>query len=430
MAERTIRTNWAGNVRYAAAALHRPATLEELQELVARSRRVKVVGTRHSFNGIADTPGDHISMEKFDRILALDRAAGTVTIEGGVRYGELGHYLHQAGFALHNLASLPHLSVAGAVATATHGSGERLGNLATAVTALEIVCADGSVRRLSRAGDATEFAGAVVSLGALGVVTKLTLEIEPTYAVRQCVFENLSRTQFDTGCDAIMAAADSVSLFTHWRDDRFHQVWLKRRVGQGGDPGARDFLGLTAATADVHPISGHAAENCTPQLDLPGPWHERLPHFRLEFTPSSGNELQSEYFVPRRHAQAAWAALAPMAPAIAPLLHVSEVRTIAADDLWLSPCYQQSCMALHFTWQPDGPGVRALLPEIEARLAPFDVRPHWGKCFALSREHLEAAYIKLPEFRALVRRYDPEGKFQNRFLQSRLGGEPPQRFVT
>jgi xylitol oxidase len=391
--------------------------------LVVSRPRVRALGARHSFNAIADSPGELISLERFERVVAIDRQRRTVTVDAGIRYGDLCPELHRAGFALPNLASLPHLSVAGACATATHGSGDRNGNLATAVAALELVTADGTVVALSRERHGDDFRGAVVGLGGLGVVTHLTLDLVPTFELRQEVYEDLPLAQLDAHFDDLTASAHSVSLFTDWRAARFHQVWLKRRVTDGAalalDP---ERLGARPATGQRHPIPGLPAQNCTAQLGQPGPWHERLPHFRMEATPSSGAELQSEYLVPRRHAVAALRTIAGLRDRVAPLLQVSEVRTIAADDLWLSPCYGQACVGIHFTWVPDWPAVSALLLLLEEQLAPLEARLHWGKLFTMPPERLLALYPKLPDFRDLLRRYDPAGKFRNAFLDRYIFG--------
>ncbi len=315
-------TNWAGNHAYVARALHEPRSLEELQELVRRSRSLRVLGSRHSFNDIADTTGDLVSLAGLPRIFELDRSAGTVTVDGGVRYGELCGPLHAAGFALHNLASLPHISVAGACATATHGSGDRNGNLATAVTAVELLRADGETVALSRTADPETFPGAVVGLGALGVVTRVTLRLEPTFQVRQDLYEDLPLRAVADHFDEITGLADSVSLFTEWRGPVFEEVWLKRRVDPAlpFDP-PPTLHGATRATVPIHPIRRMPADACTEQLGVPGPWHERLPHFRMDHTPSAGAELQTEYLLPRRHAVDALIAIDGLRDRIAPLLH-------------------------------------------------------------------------------------------------------------
>lgn len=413
--------NWSGNYTFRAARWHTPATVDQVQKVVAGCRKLRAVGTRHSFNDIADSPDDVILLAQLNRVVGLDRERQTVTVEAGMRYGELAQYLHAAGFALHNLASLPHISVAGACQTATHGSGVGNGNLATAVVALELITADGDVVTLSRAEHGDQFAGMVVSLGSLGVVTKLTLKIEPTFAVRQFVYENLPLAALADHFDEIMASAYSVSLFTEWRSDQINKVWLKQRVAAHTPPDvAASLFGATLATREHHPIDSEPADNCTPQLGVAGPWHERLPHFRLDHTPSSGAELQSEYFVPREHGVAALHALNNIRDQIAPLLMVSEIRTIAADDLWLSPCYGRACVGVHFTWHRDWPAVQQVLPLIEDALAPFGVRPHWGKLFTMSPAAVQANYSKLPEFQRLLGMYDPAGKFRNEFMNTYL----------
>ncbi|HNP74469.1 MAG TPA: FAD-binding protein [Kouleothrix sp.] len=411
--------NWAGNLAYRAARIHRPRSLDELRATVRGSSSLRALGSRHSFNRIADTPGDLVSLEALNRVVALDRERGTVTVQAGIKYGDLCAFLHAEGFALHNLASLPHISVAGACATATHGSGERNGNLATAVTAIELVAADGELVSLARERDGEAFLGAVVSLGALGVAASVTLAIEPAFAVQQEVYVGLPAARLEDSFDAIVASAYSVSLFTDWQGDTVSEVWLKRRLPGGAAlPVAGELFGAALAPGPLHPIAALSAENCTVQGGVPGPWHQRLPHFRMEFTPSSGDELQTEYFVPRPHAVAAMRAVAALREQLAPLLMISEVRTIAADELWMSPCYRQACVGLHFTWRPDEPGVLGLLPALEAQLAPFEPRPHWGKLFTMPAAQLQPHYPRLADFRALAQQYDPRGKFRNAFIDS------------
>jgi xylitol oxidase len=256
----------------------------------------------------------------------------------------------------------------------------------------------------------------VVGLGGLGVVTKLTLDILPTFAVRQNVYQNLPFTSLEEHFDDIQASAYSVSLFTDWKSDSINQIWLKRRASDDALHAAPTFFGATLAETDLHPIADISADNCTPQRGVPGPWHERLPHFRMGYTPSSGEELQAEYFVPRQHAVEAIRAVAKLRDDLAPLLLISELRTIAADTLWMSPCYQRSCLAIHFTLKQNQPEVEKLLSKIEKRLQPFNARPHWGKLFGLPPATLQPLYEKMPEFQQLLRIYDPHGKFRNAFL--------------
>lgn len=414
----TIR-NWAGNVTYTARQVHSPRSLAEVRDIVRRVRKLRGLGSRHSFNRIADSGEDLLSLRHLDQVVRLDREAGTVTVEGGVTYGQLCPRLHAEGFALHNLASLPHISVVGACMTATHGSGDRNGNLATAVAGLEIVTGTGEVLTLSR-GDAA-FDGAVVSLGALGIVTKITLDIVRRFEVRQDLYLDLPFSALTANFDALTSSAYSVSFFTGWRGDHVDQVWLKNRAGApAGLPD--DLFGARRADRDYHPIASIDATPCTRQMGIEGAWHERLPHFRMEFTPSAGEELQSEYFVARANAVAALRALREIQDGIAPHLLVSEIRTIAADALWMSPCYRKDCVAIHFTWKPDWPTVRQVLPLIERQLAPFDPRPHWGKLFTMPAADVRVRYPRLADFRALLEQHDPGGKFRNAFVDEHVFG--------
>jgi alditol oxidase len=406
--------NWAGNLAYRAARLHRPAGVAELQEIVARSERVKALGSRHCFNDIADTAADLVALDRLPAEVSIDDpdcdGGGTVWVPGGMAYSGLVPLLAERGLALSNLASLPHITVAGATATGTHGSGGRNGSLSSSVVALELVRSDGELVRLSP--DDPDFAGAVVHLGALGIVTRIGLRYRPTFDVRTTVYVGLTWQRLLADLDAVADAAYSVSVFTDWH--QVTQVWVKSTDPAGADP--EDFFGARAATEPTHMLPGVAVDNLNEQLGLPGAWHERLPHFRAGFTPSRGDELQTEYFVPREHGAAACEALRVLAPRVAPLLQVSEVRTVAADDLWLSPASGSDVLALHFTWLPDEPAVRAVLPEIEAALRPFGARPHWGKLFTTGADELERLYPRMADFRSLVRRLDPRGAFRNDYL--------------
>ncbi len=411
---KATRKNWAGNYTYKAEQLDAPKTVEELQALMQQGGAKKALGSKHCFNNIADSPSRQISTEHFNKLISVDKAAKTVTVEGGMRYGELAPLLDQQGYALHNLASLPHISIAGACATATHGSGVQNGNLASAVTAIELVTPAGEIVTLHR-GNA-DFYGAVVNLGALGIVTKITLDIQDNYKVQQEIFQNLPLASIENYFDEIMSSGYSVSLFTDWQDKNISQVWVKRRVDEATTALDKELFGATAATKNLHPITRISAVNCTEQMGVEGYWYERLPHFKMGFTPSSGEELQSEYFVPKANAVDALLALEKKGNQIYPQLMISEIRTIAADELWLSPCYQQDCVAFHFTWKQNWEEVRKLLPMIEAELSPFQVRPHWGKLFTLNPATLHARYEKMNDFVQLAQKYDPQGRFKNAYL--------------
>lgn len=414
-------TNWAGNLTYSTDRLHEAASVDQVRALVRSRSKVKALGTRHCFNSIADSRHNLLSLKPMHAMVALDDDAPTVTVDGGITYGQLCPDLDAKGFALHNLASLPHISIAGACSTATHGSGEENGNLSTAVSALEFVTADGGVVELTRKSGGETFHGAVVGLGALGVMTRITLDIQPTFAMRQYVYENLPLAAIRDHFDEIQASGYSVSLFTDWQKQRINELWIKSRAGDGREFAAPpEFFGAKLATRNLHPIAELSAENCTEQMGVPGPWYERLPHFRMGFTPSAGKELQSEYFVPRHNAVDAILAIERLRDQVFQHLLISEIRTVAADGLWLSPCYRRPSVAIHFTWKQDWPAVRRLLPVIEKELSPFQPRPHWGKLFALSPPELRSRYEKLEQFVELARRYDPKGKFRNDFLNTNL----------
>ncbi|MER5992969.1 D-arabinono-1,4-lactone oxidase [Streptomyces viridosporus] len=411
-------TNWAGNITYTAEELHRPRTLDALRALVAESSRVRVLGSGHSFNEIAEAGegGVLLSLGALPPRIDVDTAARTVRVGGGVRYAELARRVHAHGLALPNMASLPHISVAGSVATGTHGSGVANGSLASVVREVEMVTATGDTERTSR--DDARFGGVVTALGALGVVTALTLELEPAYEVEQHVFTELPLDVLDAGTfETVMAAAYSVSLFTDWRAPGFRQVWLKRRTDQP----LRPFPWAAPATEKMHPVPGMPAVNCTEQFGVPGPWHERLPHFRAEFTPSSGAELQSEYLLPRRFAVDVLHALDGIRETVAPVLQTCEVRTVAADDQWLSPSHGRDTVAVHFTWFEDTRAVLPVVRWVEEALAPFGARPHWGKVFTTPAAELRARYPRLDDFRALARSLDPAGTFANAFVRDLLG---------
>ncbi|MFF4840208.1 FAD-binding protein [Streptomyces collinus] len=411
---RTV-TNWARNITYTAKEFHRPETLDALRALVAGGARVRVLGSGHSFNRIAEpgAEGVLVSIAGLPPVIEVDGAARTVRVAGGVRYAELARAVHRHGLALSNMASLPHISVAGSVATGTHGSGVGNGPLAAAVREVELVTADGSTVSVAR-GDA-RFDGAVTSLGALGVVTALTLDLEPSYEVEQHVFTELPLDGLDH--EAVAASAYSVSLFTDWREPGFRQVWLKRRTDQA----PVDFPWAVPAAEALHPVPGMPAVNCTRQFGVPGPWHERLPHFRAEFTPSSGAELQSEYLLPRSAAVDALYAVDGVRSAVSGVLQTCEVRTVAADPQWLGPAYGRDSVALHFTWIADTAAVLPVVRRLEEALEAFDPRPHWGKVFTMPPTVVRRRYARLADFRALAASLDPTGKFANAFVRELLG---------
>ena len=406
--------NWAGNYAYRAERLHRPSSVEQLCEIVAAAPQIRVLGSRHSFNAIADA-AELVTLDDLPADVVVDHAAGTVSCSGALRYGALAEALEPEGLALRNLASLPHISVAGAVATATHGSGDTNGNLATEVAALELVTSAGDSIRCARGDD--DFDGLVVGLGALGAITRVTLDVEPAYEVRQRVFEGLRWDALFEHFDAITASGYSISVFNRLHDEAADQVWVKSRVTDEPEQVRDELFGARAATEERHPILGIDPINCNPQLGRPGLWSARLPTFRMGFTPSSGEEIQSEFLVPREHAVRAIEAVRALAGAIRPVLQVCEIRTMAADRLWLSPQYARDTVGIHFTWKPEQQAVERVLAEVEAALAAFAARPHWGKLFLATAAELAPLYEHLPDFVRLAARLDPRGAFRNDWLE-------------
>jgi alditol oxidase len=421
------RTNWAGIFEYSTDHLYLPGSVEETRANIKACSKIKALGAKHSFNRIADSTANQIQLTHLDS-MEIDgpdpkTGAHTVTVGAGVKYGQLAPYIDSHGFAVHNLASLPHVTVAGACATATHGSGNKNGNLSTALAGMELVKADGEVVNLSRKKDGAKFDGMVVALGALGVQTKVTLNLVPTFQAAQVVYQNLSFDHLEKHLEEIFGDGYSVSLFTDWQNHRATQVWMKRKVDggmAGGFPG--EFFGAKRATEKLHPVTGHDVAPCTEQMGIPGPWYERLPHFKMGFTPSSGNEIQTEYFVPRDKAYEAILAVEQLKDRITPHLFVTELRTIAADELWMSMAYQRPSLAIHFTWKPETEAVHAVLPLIEKQLAPFDARPHWAKVFTMAPSRIQSLYPKMADFKSLMAEYDPAGKFRNAFLDTNLFG--------
>ncbi|SDA49571.1 xylitol oxidase [Algoriphagus alkaliphilus] len=414
--------NWAENFEFSTSNVHYPKTVEEVGDIVLKCDHLSVLGSRHSFNRIADSTDNLISFQHLNKVISLDREKSQVTVEGGIKYGDLSAYLHENGFALHNLASLPHISVAGTIATATHGSGLGNGNLSTSVAAIEFVNAKGELVTLSRDKD-PEFYGAVVALGGLGPVTKVTLDLLPAFEVAQVIYLNMPMESLKDHFNEIMGAGYSVSLFIDWKSNSIAEVWVKKKLLPGEEPAfPEDLFGAKKATVKMHPVPDMDPESCSEQLGVAGPWFDRLPHFKMEFQPSAGKELQSEFFVPLENGYEAILAVSEMAEQINPYLFISEIRSIKADELWMSTCYQRDSIAIHTTWKQEIPEVMAFLPQMEGRLNRFNPRPHWAKLFTIPSETLQSRYPKIEEFKALLSKHDPEGKFRNEFLNRTVFG--------
>jgi xylitol oxidase len=411
-----VATNWARNVEFHAVRIERPQSIDELRSLVASSPKIRALGSGHSFSPVADSAGVLVRLDGLPAVLDVDPAAATVTVGAGLRYADIVEPLHQAGFALANLASLPHISVAGSIATGTHGSGDGLACLSEAVVGLRLVGPDGDIVSFSRAESADDFPGTVVALGSLGIVTELTLRVEPAFDVAQTVYLDVSLDEIAGDWDVVFGAAYSVSAFTNY-ESAVANVYTKARLDH---PRGR-WSGSTPAQLPVHPVPSVDPVACTGQLGVPGPWHQRLPHFRPDHTPSAGAELQSEYFVDRKDAPAAVAALRAVGAQVASVVQISEIRTIRGDDLWLSPSYGRDTVAFHFTWIDDLAAVLPVVSTVESALFPLGARPHWGKVSTASPADVVDRYPRLADFVALAGRLDPDGKFRNDFVDSYFG---------
>jgi alditol oxidase len=411
--------NWSGNLEYATRKLLSPTASSEWQGIVAAHQNIKILGSQHCFNTIADSDHMLVSTRTLVKEIELDKSTNTVRIPSGVRYGDVANFIESQGFALHNLASLPHISVAGAIATATHGSGIQNGNLATQIRSIDLLTASGEIKTFSSEKNPELFQAVVVHLGALGVVLSMELKVEPSYQIRQDVYENLPLAALDTHFIEILSAGYSVSLFTDWMNQNISEVWVKSKPGPDFTLSS-EFFGAKAAIKNIHPIVELDAINCTEQMGQPGPWHQRLPHFKMEFTPSSGKELQSEYFLPLENGLDAIKAISAQGHRWKENLFISEIRTIKADNLWMSTAYGRDSLAIHFTWKQTDP-VYKLIPEVESILKPFGARPHWGKLFNFDSEYLKTSYPRWEDFKTLVHDLDPSGKFKNSFLRNLFG---------
>lgn len=406
--------NWSKNIHFNDREYLQPESLEELQEIVRTHQKVRVRGTAHCFNEIADTSSFAINLEMMPKTIEINTEKKTVTVAAGLKYGELAPVLHQSGWALDNLASLPHISIAGSISTGTHGSGIKNKNLANQVISIDIVTNEGDLRHIDKSNPA--FNGLVVGLGLGGIVYQYELRIEPTFDIRQVVYPDIPLDVVVRSFDQIMGTAYSVSFFTDWGSTQVGNLWCKFRA----DEAIPEMVGgVKAAVKKFHPIPSVSADACTDQLGQPGSWHQRLSHFKLEFTPSVGEEIQSEFFIDRRDALGAIEALLKLAEEINPLLWITELRTIAADDLWLSGAYQRDTLGIHFTWKKLD-AIYPVIEKVEAALKQFNYRPHWGKVFTADSEYLKSVYPKMSEFSALVTALDPEAKFTNSFTRKHI----------
>ncbi|KAK3270130.1 hypothetical protein CYMTET_21453 [Cymbomonas tetramitiformis] len=452
--KKPIQYNWAGNIKFQTEVLY-PTTVEEVVDIVVSHDKVRVLGTGHSFNNVAfghERGSSSVLISTRNLREVIDCCNNSVVrIQSGVTYADLGEFLRTRGLALPNIASLPGITVTGAASTATHGSGMKNPILASAVKSLTLVTHDGELRTFTRPGrkfnqaDGTftslateahelQFHSAVVGLGAVGVVVEMEIELVPSFDIQLCIYENIPLKALDKPqrFELLILRTYSTSLFTDWTGDAFSSVWLKSKLnyGETGEPCESRYKNKDVATKAVHPIPGLDAEACSkPGV---GPSHQQLPHFLDGFTPSNGDELQSEYFVSLRHWRPVTQALFKFGKqgGFGKVLQISEVRFLQGDDFTLSPCSVlggvNGCAAFHFTWHHDAPEVRKVLQAVEDLLGRFDPLPHWGKVFNMEAGILRARYgeDRLNAFRTLLQDTDWEGKFENEWMSSFLA--PPK----
>ena len=406
--------NWSGNIEYRPADIARPESISVLQKVVAGASKVRAYGSGHSFNTLADTDGTLIAFSEFDKNIEIDSSKMLVRVPAGVRYGEVAPKLHANGFALKNMGSLPHITVVGATSTGTHGSGVGNKNLSGSIAEIELILATGDAITL----DQPELPAARVALGSIGIIHHLTLDIVPTYDVAQTVYFDLPFVQLISNLDAILSAGYSVSVLSMWGDEFVDQVWVKSKIGTNPVLSQNEWFGAKLATRKSNPIREADSAAATEQFGLPGPWFERLPHFKLDFTPSFGDELQTEYFIDRKDAPAALNAIYKIRKELSELIMVCEMRTVAQDENWLSEAYGRETFVFHFTWRPNIPAVEKLLLKIEASLEPFMARPHWGKVFTNTAFDFSSLYPKFNSFLTYRSTYDPSRKFVNKLLET------------
>jgi xylitol oxidase len=413
--------NWAGTYEYAAPRIVEVATVDDVRRAVGQPGRVRALGTRHSFTDLPDTTGTLVDVTGFAPSFELDEAAGTVTVPAGVRYGVLAVWLDERGWALRNMGSLPHINVGGAIATGTHGSGDANPVLSASVRALRYVGADAEVHEVRRGEP--RFEALVVGLGAYGITVAVTLDIQPAFRMRQDIYTGVTWDAALAHYDELTSAGYSVSVFSRWEDPSVGYVWVKTRLDADDDPVTDALLDGVRAVGGESPLG--VEDNVTELAGVPGPWMLRLPHFRLDAQPSFGDEIQSEYFVDRADAPAALRAVRALGDGIRPHLIWTELRTAAADELWLSPAYRRDAVIIHFTWHNHPDAVAAAVARIEAALEPFGARPHWGKLHGFDRTAIERVHPRLADARAVFESLDPDGRFTNAHLE-RVGVREPR----
>ncbi len=406
--------NWARNLEFSAGEFLEINSISQLQEVINNSDKVKVLGTGHSFSPIADTSGSLISIKKLDPEIHIDSKMQTVSVSAGTSYAQLARYLEANGWALENLASLGEITVAGAIMTGTHGSGSSNTVLSNAVVEIEMILASGEKLLLNQQ-NLEEFNGFIVSFGALAVFTRLKLKIVKSFSIKQIVYENITSKSVSEYFDEIFDNAYSVSYFNSWAKNSTGQIWMKFLSDKDTSTLPKNAFGGNLAVANQHPVKVNDPSTCTEQMGAPGKWLYRLPHFKLDSSPASGDEVQTEYLVDRKYVKEYIEELSLIGDEIADKVYATEIRTIKADNLWLSGAYERPTVGFHFTWKKSA-DIETFLPKIEQILGQNGGRPHWGKLFSTNKNQLITRYPKFSNFQQLLKKYDPDGKFRNQFI--------------
>jgi len=406
--------NWAGNLTFSGKEYIEVDSISRLQSVVSKASGVKVLGTGHSFSDIADTTQTQISIKNLSNEIEIDSIKKVALVPAGMQYADVCRYLEKRGWALFNTASLGEITVAGAILTGTHGSGSYNPILSDCVEGIEMVLASGEIFNLLRE-DSKEFSGFVVSLGALGVFTKLKLKIVESFSIKQFIYENIGMQSIAENFEAIFDKAYSVSYFSNWEKNTTGQIWMKFLDDNNLAELPSVWLGGNIANANQHPVKTNDPSPCTDQMGVSGKWLYRLPHFKLDCSPASGDEVQTEYLVNRTYVREYIAGLSNIGDEIAARVYATEIRTIKSDDLWLSGAHGRQTVGFHFTWKKSD-SLHKFLPKVEEILGEHDGRPHWGKLFSTPRENLMGRYPKYSHFEELLKKYDPDKKFRNSFI--------------
>jgi len=406
--------NWAGNLTFSAKEYIEIDSISKLQSIVSKASGVKVLATGHSFNDIADTNQTQISIKNLSNKIEIDSIKKVVLVPAGMQYADVCRYLETKGWALFNTASLGEITVAGAMLTGTHGSGSNNPVLSDCVEGIEMVLESGEIFNISRE-DSDEFFGFVISLGALGVFTKLKLKIVESFSIKQFVYENIGIQSISENFDDVFDKSYSVSYFSNWKKNSTGQIWMKFLDNNNFPQLPSVWLDGNIANANQHPVKVNDPSPCTDQMGVSGKWLYRLPHFKLDSSPASGDEVQTEYLVDRAYVSHYIDELSNIGDEIAARVYATEIRTIKADDLWLSGAHGRQTVGFHFTWKKSD-SLQTFLPKIEEILGNHNGRPHWGKLFSTPRENLIGRYPKYSNFEDLLKKYDPNKKFRNSFI--------------